>query len=104
MSAGCLQAGKLELSTTVPSEGEPLSCQESYTQTNNSSEVVTHLHTSKLLKMNCPHGQELLKDVLHQNKGGNLERGRDEIQKTGSGRAGMGITETVERKSPGGQL
>ena len=24
MSAGCLQAGKLELSTTAPSEGEPL--------------------------------------------------------------------------------
>ena len=46
------------------------------------------------------YGQKLLKDVLHQNKGGNLERVRDEIQETGSGGQGMGITETVEKEIP----
>lgn len=50
--------------------------------------------------MNCLHVQKLLKDMLHQNKGGNLERVRDEIQETGLWGQGMGITETVEKEIP----
>lgn len=100
MSAGCLQAGKLELSTTVPSEGEPFPAKNPTLKLPKKSASHTSSHFQTSENELSLYGQELLKDVLHQNKGGNLERVRDEIQETGSGGQGMGITETVEKEIP----
>lgn len=100
MSAGCLQAGKLELSTTAPSEGEPFPAENPTLKLPKKSASHTSSHFQTSENELSLYGQKLLKDVLHQNKGGNLERVRDEIQETGSGGQGMGITETVEKEIP----
>lgn len=103
MSAGCLQAGKLELSTTVPSEGEPFPAKNPTLKLPKKSASHTSSHFQTSENELSLYGQELLKDVLHQNKGGNLER-EMRFRKLGQEGRGWESLRLWKRKSPGGQL
>ena len=106
MSAGCLQAGKLELSTTAPSEGEPFPAENPTLKLPKKSASHTSSHFQTSENELSLYGQKLLKDVLHQNEGGNRERVRCKIEEARTSIPGKerGLSKATAKEHPRGQL